>query len=235
MKKIISPLLLVFTTLLISACTKPDNYPGPDSTFQGRIIDKTTNANFLTETAGMQVMLEELSWSATPTPQYIPSKNDGTYEDSKLFKGHYRVTPTQGAFWPVTGEELDISRVTSKDFTVTPYLQIKNLTSSLSGTTLTLKFNIAAPITTGLPNVLDVKPFVNTTEFVGSGATISQYSDPNQVNINSAWSDAIASTNYTLTVTNLKSGRTFYARVGARVDDSYKKYNYSQVIKVDVP
>ncbi|MDB5111113.1 MAG: hypothetical protein JWR67_2227, partial [Mucilaginibacter sp.] len=47
------------------------------------------------------------------------------------------------------------------------------------------------------------------------------------LNPGNAWSATIAATTYTLTVTNLKSGRTFYARVGARVDDSYKKYNYS--------
>lgn len=223
------------TLMLASACTKPDNYPGPDSTFQGRIIDKTTGANFVTETAGMNVKLEELSWSSTPTPQYIPSKPDGSFEDSKLFKGHYRVTPTQGAFWPVDGEELDINGVTSKDFTVTPYLVFKNVTSNLSGTTLTITFNIDAPIKTGLPNILDIRPFVNTTSYVGSGATISQYTDPNVININAPWSDAIGSTTYTLTVTNLKSGFTFYARAGVRVDDSYKKYNLSPVIVVKVP
>jgi hypothetical protein len=235
MKKTINGFLIAFALLLVASCTKVDNYPGPDAGFQGRLIDKTTGANFLTETSGIQVKLEELSWSATPTPQFIPSKPDGTFEDSKLFKGHYRVTITQGPFWPADTTQVDINGMTTKDFQLTPYLKIKNLTYSLTGTTLTMKFNLDAPITQKLPNILDIKPFVNTTQYVGSGATVSQYSDPNQININSAWSATIAATTYTLTVTNLKSGRTFYARVGARVDDSYKKYNYSEVITVNVP
>lgn len=235
MKKIFNGFLITMISVLVVSCTKPDNYPGPDSTFEGRIIDKTTGTNYITETGGAQIKLEQLSWSATPTPQYIPSKSDGTYEDSKLFSGHYRVTPTQGAFWPVTGEELDIKGTTTKDFQVTPYLKIANLTYSLSGTTLTMKFNLQVPITQGLPNILDIKPFVNTTAFVGNGGTISQYTDPNVITLNSAWNDTIAGTTYTINVTNLKTGRTFYARVGARVDDSFKQFNYSEVIKVVVP
>jgi hypothetical protein len=234
MKKIINGLLIALILVAGFSCTKVDNLPGPNAGFKGRIIDKTTSANLLTETSGMQIKLEELSYSATPDPQYIPSKQDGTFEDDKLFKGHYRVTPYGGAFWPVDGVELDINGTTSHDFEVTPYLAIKNLTSSLSGTTLTLTFNMVAPIPDGLPQIIDVKPFVNDTQFVGSGANINNYSDVNKITLNSNYSDVVGKT-YTLTIPSLKSGRTFYARVGVRVNDSFKQYNYSDIIEVKVP
>jgi len=234
MKKIINGLLIALILVAGFSCTKVDNLPGPNAGFKGRIIDKTTSANLLTETSGMQIKLEELSWSATPDPQYIPSKQDGTFEDDKLFKGHYRVTPYGGAFWPVDGVELDINGTTSHDFEVTPYLAIKNLTNSLSGTTLTLTFNMVAPIPDGLPQIIDVKPFVNDTQFVGSGANINNYSDVNKITLNSNYSDVVGKT-YTLTIPSLKSGRTFYARVGVRVNDSFKQYNYSDIIEVKVP
>lgn len=235
MKKITNGFLIILAVYMAFSCTKIDNYDGPNAAFKGNIIDKTTGKNLLTETSGVQIKLEELSWSNTPTPQYIPSKQDGTFQDTKLFSGHYRVTPTNGPFWPGDTAELDINGTTSHDFQLTPYLKIVNVTHTMSGTTLTIKFHLEAPITNGLPNVLDVKPFVNTTEFVGSGATISQYSESNKKDINASWSDAIANTEYTLKVANLKEERTFYVRVGARVDDSFKKYNYSDTFKIVVP
>ncbi|SEW39789.1 Protein of unknown function [Chitinophaga sp. YR573] len=232
MKNIITALFL-FSAI---ACTKTDNLSGPDAGFKGRLIDSTDNKNnFLTETGGTQIKLEELSWSATPTPQYIPSKSDGTFEDTKLFSGHYRVTPVNGAFWPVAGIELDINGLTTHDFQLTPYLRIINFEHSLSGDTLIMRFNLDAPIKDGLPSIIDIKPFVNVDSYVGSGATISQYTDPNKIDISSNWSDLIAQTTYEVKVPDLKQGRTFYARVGVRVNDSYKQFNYSEIIKVEVP
>ncbi|MDG3581052.1 DUF3823 domain-containing protein [Galbibacter pacificus] len=233
--KIKSWILLVIS-LCLFACSEVDNYNGPDSSFEGRIIDETTGEIFVTETGGIQIQLEELSWSETPSPQHIPIKEDGTFEDSQLFSGHYLVMPINGPFWPLNqGIELDINGSTSHDFEVLPYLKIENLEYSLEGNTLVLNFNLKAPISEGLPNVLDIKPFVNITNYVGNGATISQYSDPNKIDINAAWDSEMASTTYELRVSDLKAGRKFYARVGARVDDSFKKYNYSQIVEVDVP
>ncbi|SDF50943.1 DUF3823 domain-containing protein [Chitinophaga filiformis] len=235
MQKIIKGLFVLLTAMMVSSCTKEDNFDGPNAAFKGRLLDNDSKENFLTETGGVQIKLEELSWSATPTPQYIPSKSDGTFEDTKLFSGHYRVTPVNGAFWPVEGIEMDINGTATQDFTLTPYLRITQFTHELQGTTLIMRFKLSAPVETGLPRILDVKPFVNTSEYVGSGATISQYTDPNKIDINSSWSADIAAKTYEIQVPNLKTTRTFYARVGVRVDDSFKQFNYSQIIEVKVP
>ncbi|MFB6454058.1 DUF3823 domain-containing protein [Chitinophaga sp. Hz27] len=237
MKKMIYSLLVAAVVCAGYSCKKVDNYAGPDATFKGNLIDNVTGKNLLTETGGFNVQLDELSWSANPTPYYIPAKPDGTFEDTRIFSGHYRITPTQGAFWPLTDTTLlDIGGTTSHDFKVTPYLEIQNFSYKLSGTTLQMTFNIFAPITAGLPNIIDIQPFVNNTPFVGSGATIyNVYTGPNIQTINGPYTDVIAKTTYTLTVPNLLSGRTFYARVGVRVNDSYKKFNYSEIVKVDVP
>jgi len=242
MQRIFKGLLIGLSMLSTYSCTKTDNQPGPNAGFQGRLLDVTNGKNnFPTETGGVQVKLEELSWSETPTPQYIPSKPDGTFEDTKLFSGHYRVTPTNGAFWPVDPVELDINGLTTHDFELTPYLKITNFSHSLSGDTLIMTFKLAAPITDGLPAIIDTQPFVNITPYVGAGATISQYtnppdqSKPNKIEINSSWNDGIAQTTYVMKVPDLKHGRTFYARVGVRVNDSYKQFNYSDVVEVQVP
>lgn len=237
MKKLISNFLLGAGILAVSACTKIDNYPGPDASFQGRLIDATTNANFETSTNSIQVQLEQISWSSTPTPQYIPSKTDGTFEDTKLFKGTYRIIPKGGAFWPIYDSlKMDIKQGSTHDFVLTPYIQIKNLTHQLVGTTLTLTYDIDAPVVAGLPTIIDTQPYVNTTKLVGAGASIRDFSDVNAITINKDFIDlAPADKTITLTIPNLIAGRTFFVRVGVRLNDSYKSSNFSEVIQIDVP
>ncbi|PTT00698.1 hypothetical protein DBR11_09335 [Pedobacter sp. HMWF019] len=238
MKKIMSRILLGASLLAISACTKIDNYPEPNASFEGRLIDKTTGQNFLTSTNSMQVKLEQISWSDTPTPQEIPSKIDGTFKDSKLFKGKYRVTPKGGAFWPIlTPLEVNIDQGTKQDFELTPYLVIKNFTHTLTDNRdLILTFTIDAPIGAGMPRVSDVQPYINTTKFVGSDASIKEYSSDLKVTVDKEWNDmSPADKSFTITVPALLSGRIFFVRVGARVNDSYKSVNYSEIVEIKVP
>src|ERR1700743_1421068 len=101
-KLLIKGIIGAWLLFLGSSCTKTDNLAGPDSAFQGNIIDSVTGKNLVTETGGVQIQLKQLSWSANPDPYYIPSKPDGTFEDTRIFSGTYGVFPTQGAFWPVT-------------------------------------------------------------------------------------------------------------------------------------
>jgi hypothetical protein len=224
------------------ACAKTDNYASPDATFQGNLIDSVTGQNLLTETGGASLMLKQLSWSGTPDPYYIPSKPDGSFEDTRIFSGHYSVLPTQGAFWPTDSIVTDIDGATSKNFTVTPYLEITHFSHTQDADSLVMTCQLAAPRTNGLPEILEIWPFVNSTEYVGSGAYISNFTISDNTNgsynlaaINSNWTAAIGATTYRLVVHGLIAGRTYYARLGVRVNDSYKKYNFSPVIEVDVP
>ncbi|MDB5026160.1 MAG: hypothetical protein JWP78_3915 [Mucilaginibacter sp.] len=237
MKKLISYFLLGASILAVSACTKIDNYGGPNASFQGRLIDATTHANFQTSQNSIQVQLEQISWSAAPAPQFIPSKSDGTFEDTKLFKGTYRIIPKGGAFWPVYDSlKMEIKQGSTHDFELTPYIVIKNFTHDLVGTTLTLKFDIDAPVVAGMPTIIDTQPYVNTTKLVGAGASIRDFSDVNAVTINKDFIDlAPADKSITLTVPNLIKGRTFFVRVGIRLNDSFKSSNFSEVIQIDVP
>lgn len=233
MKKLMSRILVGAAILASSACTKVDNYDGPNASFQGNII-ASTGGNLLTSAGSTQIKLQQIGWT---TPQTIPSKFDGTFEDTKLFKGSYKVIPTGGAFWPVYDTvTVDIGQGTKHDFTVTPYLVIKNFTTSLDGTTLTLKFDIDAPIVAGLPTIKDAQPYVNTTRLVGTGASIRDFSDVNAITINKEFVDmSDADKSMTLTVPNLIPGRTFFVRVGVRLSDSYNSSNFSNIVQVDIP
>ncbi|WP_183565619.1 DUF3823 domain-containing protein [Mucilaginibacter sp. SP1R1] len=233
MKKLISKLLLGVAILASSACTKTDNYDGPNASFQGNILS-SEGGNLLTSGGSPQIWLQQIGWT---TPQTIPCKFDGTFEDTKLFKSNYKAVPTGGAFWPITDTVIvKIDQGSKHDFTVTPYIVIKNFTSTLSGTTLTLKFNITAPIAAGLPNIKDIQPYVNTTKLVGAGASIRDFSDVNAIAINKAYTDlSDADKSITLTIPNLIPGRTFFVRAGVRLSDSFNSSNFSEIVQVDVP
>ncbi|HWZ14687.1 MAG TPA: DUF3823 domain-containing protein [Mucilaginibacter sp.] len=233
MKKLISRILVGATILASSACTKIDNYPGPNASFQGNIIS-SAGGNLLTSGGSTQIWMQQIGWTA---PQTIPSKFDGTFEDTRLFKGGYKVVPIGGAFWPVYDTvTVNINQGTVHNFTVTPYLVIKNFKATLSGTTLTLTYDIDAPVVAGLPTIKDTQPYVNTTRLVGTGASIRDFSDVNAVTINKNFIDMTATDkSRTLTVPNLIPGRTFFVRVGVRLADSYNSSNFSEIVQVDIP
>jgi len=237
MKKLFIVLGVVLVTADFSACTKTDNYPGPDSAFQGNIIDSVTGKNLLTETGGIQIEMKQLSWSDNPDPYYIPSKPDGTFEDTRIFSGHYSVIPTQGAFWPVDSIVTDIKGATSHNFTVVPYLEVVNLQSTQAADSLVMTFQLQAPRTNGLPPLMNAVMFVNNTPYVGGGAFIQDFYNQGgaQVTINSTWNSAIAGTTYRTVVHKLQAGWTYYSRIGVRVNDSYQKYDLSDVVKVVMP
>jgi len=240
MKYRISLIFLGMSMLIAgSSCIKKDNYPGPNASLQGNIFqDGTSSKNMVqTCTGNFSIRLEQLDWSSTPTPQDIPVKYDGTYQNTELFSGHYRVSIKGGAFWPVAPQEIDIRQGTTLDFQLTPYLTLANFTADMAdSTTLSIHFDMQAPIDAGIPTVLEMQPFINTTKIVGPGASIFDFSDANKVSINKDWSAMTASDKSpTMFVPNLIKGRTFFVRVGVRFNNDDKSYNLSEIIKVDVP
>jgi hypothetical protein len=229
--------LILVAGMLIAgvACVKKDNFDTPDASFEGNLIDQGSKNNIQTATGNVTIRLEQLSWSATPAPQDIPVKMDGSFKNSKLFKGHYRVSIRGGAFWAVPPVELDIDKGTQYDFNLTPYLYITNFTHQLDSTTLTLRFNMQAPIE-GMPSITEIQPYINATAMVGPGASIRDFSDVYKVTVNKEWADmSPADRSPEFVIPGLIRGRTFYVRVGVRFNNDDKSSNLSEIIKIDVP
>jgi hypothetical protein len=114
-----------------------DNYEAPDATIQGTFYDH--NGQPLQINHGSEYLrMREISW-AKDSNDYIGNRmlkvqQDGTYRNTKQFSGEYRMLPYSGPFFPYDDEKLDkddagelvkISGVTTKDFTVMPYLTIE--------------------------------------------------------------------------------------------------------------
>ncbi len=226
----------------LASCMEIDNYDAPDARIYGKIIDKTTGENFITEQGGFSIRLWEKSWSDQPQPIDLVVKQDGTYNNNKMFGGTYDMLPNNGPFWPadtIRGCRVDGSL--HQNFVVVPYLHITDVTSRLEGTQLYLSCKLKAPVTQDLPMVKEIRPFVSLTQYCGVNNRINEYfKDDLRVNINKPYTSIVdpvtgKSQTYDLPPLTLKSGRTFYVRIGANVNSPSQAYNYSPVVEVKVP
>lgn len=239
MKKILYTLL---SMMCLTSCMGVDNFDGPKAHVSGRLIDSTTGENYMTDQNDTQIRIWEKSYSTNPTPQDLSVMANGNYNNEKLFAGTYDMVPFNGSYWPCeVVTKVGIGKHTVQDFTVTPYLKIKDFKTELNGTTLTMSCRLFAPVTKDLPQVLEVRPFLSLNQFCGAANRIDYYySNDYRVSLRKTWDKLGDMTTgegfetHTITV-ELKRGYTYNVRMGANVDDAYKKFNYSEIVKIEVP
>lgn len=245
MKKVIyyiACLMLLFTA---NACVEIDNYDAPAETIYGKVVDKNTGKPVYTEVGdgGIRLKLLELSWSDNPTPYYTTVMQDGTYQNTKIFKGHYNIEAL-GAFVPmfqrdgngnVTKDErkvLDIKGSVELNFEVEPFLTVEWVGEPVANADGTISAQVK--IVRGTTNAAyqqdmsDVWLFVNSSSpYVGENNKDDRYS------AHLSGGDAKNAINQTITLTTpkLPANRTYYMRAGARIDkeiDGRKRYNYNE-------
>ena len=247
MKKILYSLLTGVAAFCISSCMEIDNFDAPDAHVTGRLIDSTTGETYITDHTDTHIRIWEKSYSVNPTPQDIPVKGDGTYNNSKLFAGTYDMLPYDGPYWPAdTAFNVPIgAKGTVQDFTITPYLKIVDFKTELDGITLTMSCRLQAPLTEknglALPQVLEIRPFLSLTQYCGNANKIDYYaSNDFRINLRRTWDridtngDGISDDTYTISV-ELKKGYSYNVRMGANVNDTYTKFNYSEIVRIVVP
>jgi hypothetical protein len=100
---------------------------------------------------------------------------------------------------------------------------------------------IDAPIKEGLPRIQDIRPFLSLEQFCGAANCIGYYSSiaAYKKNINSTWDklkklEDGKSEVYEFKV-YVKPGYTYFVRMGARVKDTFEKYNYTEIVKLEIP
>lgn len=251
MKRLLYILLTVASVFCITSCMEIDNFDAPNAHITGRLIDKTTGQNLITDHGDTHIRLWEKSFSVDPSPQGIPVQFDGTYNNQKLFAGTYDMLPFNGPYWPadtIRGVKIG-SKTVEQNFEVTPYLHIIDFTAELEGTMLTLSCRLSAPFTEmtingevqPLPNVLEIRPFLSLTKYCGAPSHIGEYYiNDYRVNLRSPWSridtdnDGISDKIYTIIVP-VKKGYTYNVRMGANTNYTHEKFNYSEVKKIVVP
>jgi len=246
MKKILY--LIIGATFLLASCQKIDNWDEPNSRLYGNVIDFYTGANLVMDQNDWQIRIIDRTWEqknpgSKAQYQSLAVEKDGVYNNSKLFPGTYDMLPYDGPFWPIDTIKgvVVLENETQQDFTVTPYLQILDFAATLDGTNLNLTCKVKAPVITGLPNLYEIKAFLSLTTFCGASnyINIGEYTSKTK-SINKSWASYVpggSNTTPDITIGPLpvKSGYTYYVRIGANVNALSRKYNYSPIVKVVVP
>jgi hypothetical protein len=242
MKKIVYSFILSLVFFCFYSC-EDDNYDLPEETFKGKILDKGTGETLQTEIGGngIRIRMMEYSWSDNPQPYDFYCMMDGTFNNTKIFKGTYGIIPA-GAFVPVPETDpIEIKGVKELNFEVEPFLRIQWIGEPVvnSDGTITVK----AKITRGTANasyqknLLDIYLFVNEIPYVGNMSYDSRYTPF----MSFSGTTGNVAFNQELPMTTkgvLTKNRTYYIRVGARIDQTIegaKRFNYSTVKEVKVP
>jgi hypothetical protein len=244
MKHILWSFLLVAG---VASCSQDDNYPAPAETFTGAITDAETGEPFQTAigTTGVRFKLMEYSWSDTPTPYYMYTMMDGTFNNDKIFKGEYGVTP-EGAFVPVPEERIQIAGKVEKDYQVEPFLRVEWVGEPVLNADGTATVQIK--ITRGTDNpayqqaLAEVWLYVSETQYAGDFSYSPNYSTKligatlpalgGTVSITTGWPAGVGTGTQRVFP---DYSRKYFLRVGARINtqvNSVNVFNYTTVKEI---
>ena len=218
----------------LASCAYKDNYEGPNANFHGRLLHYRTGEPVYSEQPeGFQIRFIELSWGDNVTSQNFWGKYDGSFnwdylfgyegpkfEDSPYQKATYSVEPYDGAFI-VDGDpkekiiEVGPGESAEVDFEVIPYISINDMSYSLNGNNLEVKFKM---VREAYPDRnIDMAGVIVSSQtqylsYINAGGYEGKYS--NLRGYTGGYTDG---TEETLYVT-LDPGKTYWMRVGARLE-----------------
>ncbi|CAL1519545.1 DUF3823 domain-containing protein [Chitinophaga sp. MM2321] len=221
---------ILFAAALAMTSCKKDNYDGPTAGLSGNFVDVKTN-ELVEQDIIRGTTIEIIEHGYDPvTPQYLTVKTDGTYDNSLLFANTYTVNPVRGNFIATTPQDVDIKGQTKLDFTVTPYIRLKDVSITRNGAKVVATFKLEQNVPN---NVKKIGLYAHQDSRVGepmrqeaTEQQLNAVSDPNQV--------------YTLEIdlpshtSSLKPGNKYYFRVGALIDVGEAKPNYAKAVVLDI-
>lgn len=135
-------MLFALLTLSLSGCKDLDNYDAPGGGLHGTIMDASTNEPIplpVQGSSGVIINLFEKNTKATKSIDFY-AKQNGTYENSQVFNGEYRVV-VNGPFVQAAENTVVIKGQTQLDFTVVPYSRI-TATATAAGKLVTVTYNV---------------------------------------------------------------------------------------------
>ncbi|MCM1449253.1 MAG: DUF3823 domain-containing protein [Clostridiales bacterium] len=245
-----------------------DNYDEPQETLWGEVVDAATGERVLTDqgSEGIRVRLTELSWgdNVEHNPDFY-AMPDGTFQNTKIFKGHYYVR-IDGPFIPLVREtpdgvlladeckEVDIKGTTKVKFEVQPFLNVKIVgTPQVSNGQIKAKVVVERAVSKAdfrskveptrseysddLQNLTDIQLFVSYSSSVGYRARDERWSSALTYQ-GDAFEGQFGKEITITTNGEIPSGRRVYIRAAARINYSTAevyRYNYSEPMQILIP
>lgn len=249
-----SYILLCLGFIFFNSCDyfDHDNYDAPDSVLQGAVYDAKTGEPLSTET-GLSFKIEyyELSWAEAGHPNTEPrffwGKADGTFMNTKIFAGKYRITLKEGAFLDSEPKEVTLSdgKATELKFDVIPYARVNIDTILFVGENkndLEIKYTVEDTRAEAKAPVVDEEAFklaearifisgkspnvgVNNNETIYSDKAVKDISNYIPGKPESYIENNIA---------GLPAGK-WWIRVGVRTNNPQKRYNFTPVREITIP
>ncbi len=223
---------MCFSLLGLVSCGELDNYVTPDHTLTGTLTDALTGEPLITTDANFNFGLKEISFSEDAPQRTYPGRADGIYQNTKLFNATYEIELKNGGFVPPPIETIEVSGTTVKDYTVMPYMGIKNVSTSRLDSTLTVSWNIE--------RYVDTEAFQNTTVWLSQYPQVSQLVKEKTINFGGLWDSeesAVLDSTYIATFEELDPAQTYYIKVSMRARSNPgnvpRHYNWTETMQID--
>lgn len=239
---------LLFGLFSFSSCElfEIDNYDPPAETLQGEVVDVETGEPVLTDqgSEGIRVRLTELSWGDNVTPNDFYCMPDGTFQNTKIFKGTYNIR-VDGPFIPLLREDdrgvpladetqtINIEGVTKVRFEVQPFLKVEwvgepqvingrikaqvRVTRGVSEEEFRAKIEPMGGYANSFFNVTDIQLFVSYSSSVGYRARDERWSSQIEYS-GSAFNDLLGEPITIESNGTIPSGRVVFIRAAARIN-----------------
>jgi hypothetical protein len=233
-----------------TSCTKLDNYPAPSDTITGSTIDEGTGQTVQTEIGGggTRVKLLEISYSANPVPIYFQSKQDGTFNNTKVFAATYKIS-VEGPFVPIvqtdsvgnivsdSSQTVVLKNTATVNFKVQPFLRVQIVGKPVFNADSTVSLQVIVTRGTKDPHyqqdVTNINLYVSNTQYDGNNNYDPRYSVFNSYNGTDGTS--LLGKTLTLRTTGPLPAQDVYFRVGARINAGLDEYNYSVPTSITYP
>jgi hypothetical protein len=228
MKRIISYYLLA-GALFLSSC-ELDNYEAPDRVLDGKVVDASTGEPIQTrQPDGIKIRLIE-EGTTDPVPYDFWAKADGTFRNTRIFAGKYKIQALQGPFDETTSELLTIDMGQNQNLTlkVNPFVRLAEVSVVKSGDGIKATYKIA-PTSNGKKIVRSM--LICYTSPILHENTSGKLASPTNT-LSGRTNDDIAAATFVDEIKGLKAGETYYARVAVLAENSLNRYNYSPIIKI---
>ncbi|BDD02018.1 DUF3823 domain-containing protein [Persicobacter psychrovividus] len=219
--------IFLLAALVLSSCIKEDNFPQPNATFYGKIIDVDTGEPIITSRQGAGVVrLIEISEkypdNTSPQDLNIGGVGSGAFRNSMIFNGTYKATLHNGPF-KYLGDtiEVTLNGDTEHNFEVLPNMRISVELDGATG----IKYVVNRP--EGIDGDLQsIAVLFNTWETVDLGTSNQVLGNAEFINAHSGMLDREFSYDFG---NKFEDGKDYYIRVAASM---YGQWNYSQIFHI---
>lgn len=211
--------------LLFSSCELDERIDDLSGGYQGKLIDKNTNALVATEYYGSKIKLLDLNYGEIAVPLELEIKPDGSFNNTKVFPSKYKIWAT-GPFFELDTVYTELSNGNKNvELLVNPNV-------SLSIDEVRVKYGIAAEVTFSY----QVNDLSSISQKIGI-----VYGEKTYPGFRTAVLETSKSTTYKRIKTNvneltgvftetfyLKPNTTYYFRALGRTENAGDYWNYSK-------